>query len=89
LSFQLYASLKIEQNRIVKDDTATAPFVEKTKKSYSMGLAIPPPPIPATLHKAITIAKRTKPNHSFSSTGKTCLCSHLPFLVSALISSQR
>lgn len=55
-----------EHHRIVNEDTATAYLVSKTKNSWSIGFAIPPPPIPAMLHKAITIAKAKSPKYSIN-----------------------
>jgi len=46
-----------EVTNIEKLEIATARFVSKWKKPSRIGTAIPPPPIPAILLKAFTVAK--------------------------------
>ena len=64
------------QTRIEKLEMATAGFVSNLKKAISMELAIPPPPIPATVHMAMMKPKTKRPAHSSDSGGHTSLWTH-------------
>jgi len=46
---------------MVKDEIAVAYLVENLKNMLMKVMTIPPPPIPATLHKAIEIIKMMRP----------------------------
>ena len=70
---KLYTKRIKVQIRIVKLDIATAGFVVNLKKAIIRETAIPPPPIPATVQRAITNAKVARPASSFSSGGITFL----------------
>ena len=54
-------------------EMATADLVGNSKKAITSETAIPPPPIPATVHKAIINANVNTPVISIASVGKTCL----------------
>lgn len=47
---------------------------ENPKKIYTMGIAIPPPPIPPTLLRSIIIANKRVPSHSIGKRGHNGLC---------------
>ena len=47
-----------------KLEMATAGFVSNLKKASSMELAMPPPPIPATVQRAMIKPKTKMPTHS-------------------------
>ena len=59
---------------IEKLDKATAGFVVNLKNPMINDTAIPPPPTPATTHKAITNEKTARPIISNTSGGQTALC---------------
>ena len=63
------------QTRIEKLEMATAGFVSNLKKAMSIEIAMPPPPIPATVQRAMIKPKTNKPTISSGSYGKTALCS--------------
>ena len=63
--------------RIVKLEIATAGLVVNLKKAIIRETAIPPPPIPATVQRAIMNAKVNKPATSLSSGGMTDLWLHI------------
>ena len=63
--------------RIVKLEIATAGLVVNLKKAIIRDTAIPPPPMPATVQRAIMNAKVNKPATSFSSGGMTALWLHI------------
>lgn len=63
--------------RIVKLEIATAGLVVNLKKAIIRDTAIPPPPMPATVQRAIMNAKVNKPATSLSSGGMTALWLHI------------
>lgn len=67
----------IVQMRIVKLDIATAGLVVNLKKAIIRDTAIPPPPMPATVQRAIMNAKVNRPATSLSSGGMTALWLHI------------
>ena len=64
------------QMRIVKLEIATAGLVVNLKKAMISDIAIPPPPIPATVQSAMTNAKVSRPAISLSSGSITDLWPH-------------
>jgi hypothetical protein len=68
--FSGWRSLKLKKNLVIvesmmeKLETAIAGFMENPKKYITMGIAIPPPPMPATLLKSMNIANKIVPIHS-------------------------
>ena len=73
---KLYKYLIVVHTRIEKLEMATAGFVSNLKKAMSIEIAIPPPPMPATVHRAMMKPKTKMPTISSGSYGKTSLCSH-------------
>ena len=63
--------------RIVKLDMATAGLVVNLKKAIMRDTAIPPPPMPATVQRAMMNAKVARPASSLNSGGITFLCPHV------------
>ena len=63
----------IELIRIEKLDIATAGLVVNLKKAIIRETAIPPPPIPATTHRAITKENVARPVTSSGVGGQTSL----------------
>ena len=61
-------------NKIEKLDKATAGLVVNLKNPMINDTAMPPPPTPATTHKAITNEKTPRPIISSISGGQTALC---------------
>lgn len=61
-------------SKIEKLDKATAGLVVNLKNPMISDTAIPPPPTPATTHKAITNEKTPRPIISNTSGGQTALC---------------
>ena len=77
LDLKLYTKRMVVHISIVKLEIATAGLVVKWKKAIIRDTAIPPPPIPATVQRAIMKAKVASPANSFSSGGITALCPHV------------
>ena len=77
LDLKLYINRIIVQIRIVKLEIATAGLVVNLKKAIMRDTAIPPPPMPATVQRAIMNAKVNKPAISLSSGGMTALWLHI------------
>lgn len=63
----------VVQTRMLRLEIATAGFVVKLKKAMMRDMAIPPPPIPATVQSPIMKAKVKTPSISIASVGKTSL----------------
>ena len=63
---------------MLKPEIATAGFVVKLKKAMIREIAIPPPPIPATVHKPMINENTKTPIISILSVGKTFLWSQTP-----------
>ena len=59
-----------------KLEIATAGLVSNFQKAMSIEMAIPPPPMPATVQSAMMKPKTKRPTISRGSYGKTALCSH-------------
>ena len=75
-SLKLYMNLKSDEVQIEKLEIAMAFFKSsKPKKIYTIGIAIPPPPIPPTLLKSMTIPNNIEPIHSTGVGGHNALCS--------------
>ena len=66
-------NLTIEQTKIENPDIAIVCLVPNTKKLMQMGVITPPPPIPATVERAMKTDKMIKPIISLPYAGKTFL----------------
>ena len=64
--------------KMLKLEIATACFVVKLKNAIISDMAIPPPPMPATVHSAITKANEKTPIVSTKPVGKTSLWPQIP-----------
>jgi len=69
--------VNVEMN-IEKLDIAIAFFSSSHPKNiWTIGIAIPPPPMPPTLLNNMIIENKKVPTHSIARRGKRPLCSHL------------
>lgn len=70
---KLYMKRIVVHKRMLKLEIATAGLVVKLKKAMMSDMAIPPPPMPATVQSPIMKAKVNTPISSIFSVGKTFL----------------
>ena len=71
---------EIDPTKMENPEIAMAPFVEKPKNVMHIGVMTPPPPIPATVAKAIKTPITSIPIVSLGSAGNTFFCTQLSSL---------
>ena len=76
LKFMMKRAIVVK--KIEKLEIAIAGFVVKWNMDITIGIATPPPPIPATLLRAMIKVNTNSPPYSSPCIGNTFLCEQMP-----------
>jgi len=73
-----------EERKILKLLSVIEFLVSNLNKAKPIGTSSPEPPVPAVLQSASNKNMTINPQNSYSSNGKSSLCTHYPVVVSGL-----